>query len=325
MRIETEPKVTISDVILDMTALKEALSDLIYLPNGKLNEIRHIGNLLILMWDFDDYTCCSDATKDDFMHANTSSSIFRLPKPYPKGTVSLPFFILEEEKSKVFEDVDQQILGEYYRFPEVSKHTRIQSLRRSLEAHNYAVHMIDPTKTTEHYCQFSGGGDLCVTKNVKLPLVILSPTDEVDTTALDQGTSGGDMPSSSTAGGGMLSSKLSPLTKGDSKLASLCIEGKKHSPNLDKLKFQLWANMIVIAVKKFKDSLLHFTKEEILGLKQLLGYGMACCGDGNIGVYKLEMRFDQRTMFVTKIELGARERLRAAALMDFTLQYYSGL
>ena len=80
--------------------------------------------------------------------------------------------------------------------------------------------------------------------------------------------------------------------------------------------------MIVIAVKKFKDSIRHCTKEEILELKQVLGYGMACGGDGSIGVYKVEMRFDQRTVFVTKIELGARERLTAAALMDFTLQYY---
>ena len=56
VRIETEPKVTISDLILDVTAVKEALSDLIDLPNGKLDEIGHIGNLLVLMWDFDDYT-----------------------------------------------------------------------------------------------------------------------------------------------------------------------------------------------------------------------------------------------------------------------------
>ena len=49
---------------------------------------------------------------------------------------------------------------------------------------------------------------------------------------------------------------------------------------------------------------------------------MACGGDESIGVYKLEMQFDQNTVIVTKIELGARERLTAAALMDFTLQYY---
>ena len=89
--------------------------------------------------------------------------------------------------------------------------------------------------------------------------------------------------------------------------------------NLDKLKYQLWANMIVIAVKKFKDSLQLCTKEEILALKQLLGYGMVCGGDGSIGVYKLEMRFGQNTAIVTKIELGARERLTAAALMDFNI------
>ena len=74
--------------------------------------------------------------------------------------------------------------------------------------------------------------------------------------------------------------------------------------------------MILIAVKRFKDSLELCTKEEILALKQLSGYGIACSGDGSYGVYKLEVRFGQYTVFVTKIELGARERLTAAALMD---------
>ena len=297
MRIEREPQLKIS--ILDMTAVKEALSDLIIdLPDGKLDEICRIGNLLVLMWNFDDYTRCSDATKEDFVNIDISTSIFDIPKPIPKGTVSLPFFILEEKESIVFENVDCQILSLRYGFPEVSENIRLESLKTSLVAHSYRVHRVDPTKTTEHYCQFSGGGDLCVTKNVAPPLVIVSPTDEVDTTtALDQGTSGGDMPSSGTSGGGI--------------------------DNLDKLKFQLWANMILIAVKKFKDSLPLCTKKDILELKQLVGYGMACGGDGTIGVYKLQMRFGQSTVIETKIELGARERLTAAALMDFTLQYYN--
>ena len=158
----------------------------------ELHQICPIGNLLVLMWNFGNYTRCSDATDEDFVFTSISEAIFKLPKPYPKGTVSLPFFILEEEKSKVFEDVDHQILNE------VSAQTRLNSLRKSLEAHRYNVDIVDSSKTPRHYCQFTGGGDLCVTK-------------EVDTTALDQGTSGGDMPSS----------KLSPLTNGDSKLASL--------------------------------------------------------------------------------------------------------
>ena len=231
VRIETEPELRISDHILDMTRLKESLSEFITFPNGKLHQICRIGNLLVLMWNFGNYTRCSDATDEDFVSTSISEGIFKLPMPDLKGTVSLPFFILEEEKSKVFEDVDRQILNKLYSFLEVSEQTRLNSLRKSLEAHRYNVDIVDSSKTPHHYCQFSGGGDLCVTKDVKPPLVILSPTDEVDTTALDQGTSGDDMPSSSTSGGGMLSSKLSPLTTGDSKLASLCIEEKKHSPS----------------------------------------------------------------------------------------------
>ena len=134
-------------------------------------------------------------------------------------------FLHWKEENKVFEDVDHQVLYNFYSFPEVSEQLRLNCLLKSLQVHHYNVKLVDSTKTLHHYCQFSGGGDLCVTKDVKPPLVIVSPTDEVDTTtALDQGTSGGDMPSSSTSGGDMPSSKLSPLTNGDSKLASLCIE-----------------------------------------------------------------------------------------------------
>ena len=182
MRIETEPELRISD---HMTHLKETLTEFITFPDGRLHQICPIGNLLVIMWNFGNYTHCSDATDEDFVFTSISEAIFKLPKPYPKGTVSLPFFILEEEKSKVFEDVDHQILNE------VSAQTGLNSLRKSLEAHRYNVDIVDSSKTPRHYCQFWGGGDLCA--------------------ALDQGISGGDMPSS----------KLSPLTNGDSKLASL--------------------------------------------------------------------------------------------------------
>ena len=78
--------------------------------------------------------------------------------------------------------------------------------------------------------------------------------------------------------------------------------------------------MILIAVQRFKDSLELCTKEEIFALAQLSGYDTGCGGDGSIGVYKLEMRFAQNTVIVRKLELVARERLTATALMDFTLQ-----
>ena len=43
--------------------------------------------------------------------------------------------------------------------------------------------------------------------------------------------------------------------------------------------------MIVLAIAKFKESLKLFTKQQLLELVQLTGYGMACGGDGILGVF----------------------------------------
>lgn len=48
---------------------------------------------------------------------------------------------------------------------------------------------------------------------------------------------------------------------------------------------------------------------------------MACSGDGILGVFKLEVDIIKgHTTFVANVTLGPRDRLQAAALMDFTLQ-----
>ena len=291
LRIETEPELTISNLMLDMTQLKDALRGVITFPDGNLHEICRIDNPVVLMWNFGNYTRCSDASLEDFVHIRFSASIIE-PLTNLKGTISLPYFILEAKHNEVFADEEHQILKYDFVFPEVSEQTRLSSLKKSLETHHYKVEAVDSSRTKNHYCQFSGGGDLCVTKDVTPPLVIVSPTNEVD-----QGTSSSpSSPSSSTSGGGMPSSNSSPLTVGDSKLASLLIEGKNHPPNLDKVKYQLWANMIVVTVQRFRDSLQSLTKEEIVALKQLLGYGMVCGANGSIGVYKLELAFGRVTM-----------------------------
>ena len=49
---------------------------------------------------------------------------------------------------------------------------------------------------------------------------------------------------------------------------------------------------------------------------------MACSGDGMVGAYKLEIKFGENTSFVTKIQLGYRDRLQAAGLIEFILQYH---
>lgn len=76
------------------------------------------------------------------------------------------------------------------------------------------------------------------------------------------------------------------------------------------------------AIKPQSQSEKQFIKDDLLKLKQLTGYGVACSGDGMVGAYKLEMEFQKITSIVTKIELGYRERLNASGLIDFTLNYY---
>ena len=51
---------------------------------------------------------------------------------------------------------------------------------KSLQAHKYNVEKCHVVKTSTHYCQFSGGGDLYITKDVSLPLVFIPPTDDTD-------------------------------------------------------------------------------------------------------------------------------------------------
>ena len=62
----------------------------------------------------------------------------------------------------------------------------------------------------------------------------------------------------------------------------------------------------------------------VVKLERLAGYGVACSGGGMVGAYKLEnlMKFGEITSFVTKIQLGYRDRLQAAGLIDFILQYH---
>ena len=56
----------------------------------------------------------------------------------------------------------------------------------------------------------------------------------------------------------------------------------------------------IVAPKKHKS----FTKRDLFQLNEFTGYGLTCGGDGMVGMYKLEMNFDDEvTSFVTKLVL----------------------
>ena len=222
----------------------------------------------------------------------------------------MPYFTLGYKQIDYFYDEED---GSYM-FPDASENARLEALRISLHANQYNVKGWDGTKTVEHYCQFSGGGDIYIAKdNLSPVLVFVVPKDSSATDEDDE----------SPEGSSQLFRVPSPLVPGRAKLVSFTLEGKRGNGNIEDLKFQLWANMFVITITKFKESLKFFDKKQLLELKQITGYGMACSGDGIVGVFKLEMDLiETETTIVDKLELGRREILKAAALMDYALQYY---
>ena len=175
---------------------------------------------------------------------------------------------------------------------------RINAFYQSLHANQYNVKSCLYSRgrddSTAHYCQFSGAGDLYITKDNSSSLVVgVVPIYENlvdDDLAAPEGS-------------------LAP--------SSSEVEG------IEKIKFQLWACMIVHAISKFEESLKLFRKKDLLDLEHLSVYGMTCSEDGTFGVFKLEMDLIRGySMFITKIPLRIRDRLPAAALMDLTLCHY---
>ena len=322
LKISTVPKIVADSHVLDKKCLHDILSDLINLPdNGTIDYVTTIEGLTVLVWDFDDFTMCSNVTEGDFSFVGTSTRIIDFEGPPPDPSISLPYFILNAEKTKLFHADGS--LKVSFMFPEVSESTRVEALRKSLESNNYNVERCDSAKTTKHYCEFSGGGDIFISrKDVSVPLVFVSP-------AVAKMTGPDEAPNEAPNEPSVVKLRVSPLHQGESKLASLSIEAKKGNPNSTKLRCQLWANMVILTVTNFMNAICpdqsstKMSKTDLLRIKQVTGYGMACSGDGMVGAYKVEMKFDEITSFITKLELGSRERLKAAELMDFILTYYA--
>ena len=198
----------------------------------------------------------------------------------------------------------------------MAEDVQMDALFNSLKSHQYDGRRCKSTKSISHYYQFLGGGDIYIqSKNIGA-LVFISAVEKTP----DEGLS---------VGGG--NKKGSLLAHGTSKLCSLSIEGKKGSISADKIKYQLWANLITRVIERFITSVdppegqsvnQLFTKDDLFKLKEFIGYGVACAGDGMVGVYKLEMKLGKPTSFITKLKLGSCERLLAAGLIDFTLHHF---
>lgn len=294
--------------VIDLEGLRETLSKKLDFPDGQLHQLCIIEGVPILMWDFKNFISCRKAARENFVHVKTGKRLYSFdkPLPLPSPSPSLPFFILNDEHGDVFHDAASQVVKESYVYPEVSESVRKNAFSMSLKAHNYNVNRIEATKAKYHFCQFSGGGDLYITRDTSFLVVI---TDDDNSPPMEP-------------------CQASPLSSSDSKLISLSIETKKQDCSLEQLRYQLWANIFLITVEKFTESLSFTTKENLLQLDRLTGYGMACGGTGVIGAYKLEIDLTSsksHAKYVTKLELGSRDRIQAASLMDFIVNYFHKL
>lgn len=185
-----------------------------------------------------------------------------------------------------------------YGFPQPeSEDERMSKLLTSLQTHLGALYTVENSagrKKRVAYCQFSGGGDLCVSKkSVNVPLVFVSQTYDDDDD--NNSTSSTYTPTTFSPPASVTPPSKEPL--------GLFIEGKKDNTAENVLKLQLWANMVVATITIFKHKIQksQLTKQDLFGHKLLTGYGIACTGNGMVRMYKLEMKFQNgETKFITK-------------------------
>ena len=258
---------------------------------GSLHEVANYDDFRVFVWVFEKATPCSEVKKNDVEITKLEKIIEGEPKS--GGKISYPYFTLKlglEPHVNVTYPCDRL------------EHERVEAISTSLQQQGHIVHNI--RKIQNHYCEFTGGGDIYI-ENVEGPLVFKSPDDDDDEAA-----------------------NLSPTKSGTQKLAQLSMEGKRGIVDVSAVIGQLWANMMLICVHRFVQSCdpelgKCFSKEDLISIQQLTGYGIFCSGDGTIGAYKLEIAFNGKNTMIEKIKPTTYSRIRAAKLMDYMLEYYT--
>jgi len=160
------------------------------------------------------------------------------------------------------------------------------------------VHQINNPGNTDHYCQFSGGGDLFITK--KASSIVICHHDAVHSSQ----------------------SHRSPIHE-DEHMSGLTVV-KKSDAIIDSLKYQLFANTVLNSVGNFIYRCKNEKYDEAFFQKvdKILGYGVAYTGMGQYGLYKLELQFGHAIKFVTKHKLRHYSQPTSAAFMDAALDYF---
>ncbi|XP_065914961.1 uncharacterized protein [Dysidea avara] len=294
------------------TDLLEIPGEVLPPESGKIMQMDDkIGKFSIFLFVFDKITQCSTVTKKNFDGvAQFTEEIKPPPNMSVHRNVAWSFFTLNknpnDDLKQYFQDHANKLLKEDFFYPTPEKEaSRIEILLQTIRNHycdkNAEVIQVDATRQTQHHCQFTGGGDICIQSAKPETLVV---TADIDGTSDEL--------------------SLSPVRSGTFTSTDLSFEGEKDSVVKDKLKHQLWANMVVATVSKFVNALPSFNENSILKLDEITGYGVAYTGAGVVAFYKLELKFGKQTNIITKVKMLQRPKHYAAAIMDYILDYYFG-
>ena len=264
---------------------------------GSACQVAEYDDCRVFVWVFEKATCCSEVKKNDVKITKSKKIIEG--EPTSGGKISYPYFTLKFGLEPHVNDT----------FPcDKLENDRLDAISTSLQQQGHIVHYFG--KIQSHYCEFTGGGDIYIENTVEGPLVFKSQQLPDDDEADDVNKSD-DV-------------NLSPTNSGT---AQLSIEGKRGIVAVSAVIGQLWANMMLICVHRFVQSCdpeleKGFNKEDLISIQQLTGYGIFCSGDGTIGAYELEITFNGKNTMIEKVKPTTYNRIRAAKLMDYMLEYY---
>ena len=79
---------------VDVAFIAEELGKCIDLPcHGEVVHKHTTQGIRVLLWSFEDYTSCSNATNQCFFRVNTEENLFVFSKPCPCGNMSAILFM----------------------------------------------------------------------------------------------------------------------------------------------------------------------------------------------------------------------------------------
>jgi len=98
--IESESNTSILNHQIDLPSLQTILSELPLLPKGNLKETCKVEDIVILMWDFKDFTPCREALLKHFGGISCLKRYFTIEDASlrGKGNIALPYFTLVGNK-----------------------------------------------------------------------------------------------------------------------------------------------------------------------------------------------------------------------------------